>query len=92
VEAVFPLLDPALKDRVKFEMLNAYLADNAKTRLLARGGSYRRPDSRGRTLFNAQEFLIDVAEGRRDASSIPLLAPKSRSTRTRKARTTTKSN
>jgi polyphosphate kinase len=76
VEVVFPLRDPLLRDRVKNEILAAYLADNVKARILQRGGSYVREEAKGKTApFSAQEFLIDVAEGRRDASSIPVAAP-----------------
>jgi polyphosphate kinase len=76
VEVVFPLRDPLLRERVKLEILAAYLADNVKARTLQRGGSYVREASKGKTApFSSQEFLIDVAEGRRDASSIPVAAP-----------------
>jgi polyphosphate kinase len=71
VEVVFPLQDPLLRDRVKNELLMAYLADNVKARILQRGGSYVRETPKGAP-FSAQDFLIDVAEGRRNASSIPL--------------------
>ena len=75
VEVVFPLRDPLLRERVKNEILAAYLADNVKARSLQRGGSYVREESKGKTApFSAQEFLIDAAEGRRDASSIPVAA------------------
>ncbi|MGC2209788.1 MAG: polyphosphate kinase 1 [Candidatus Korobacteraceae bacterium] len=76
VEVVFPLRDPLLRERVKHEILAAYLADNVKARVLQRGGSYVREEAKGkRAPFSSQEFLIDVAEGRRDASSIPVGAP-----------------
>ena len=64
VEVVFPLRDPLLRERVKNEILAAYLADNVKARILQRGGSYVREEAKGKTApFSAQEFLIDVAEG-----------------------------
>jgi polyphosphate kinase len=76
VEVVFPLRDPLLRDRVKNEILAAYLADNVKARVLQRGGSYVRADAKGKAApFNSQEYLIDVAEGRRNASAIPVAAP-----------------
>jgi polyphosphate kinase len=72
VEVVFPVRDPMLRDRVKNEILDAYLADNAKSRILQRGGSYVREKIPPRsTPFSSQDFLIDVAEGRRDSASIP---------------------
>jgi polyphosphate kinase len=94
VEVVFPLRDPLLRERVKNEILAAYLADNVKARILQRGGSYVRENPPGKVApFNSQEFLIDVAEGRRNASSIPAPAsPKpqrraaQRATRTRVSR------
>ena len=72
VEVVFPVRDPLLRERVNNEILAAYLADNAKSRILQRGGSYVRENPPAKTPpFNSQDFLIDVAEGRRNASSIP---------------------
>jgi polyphosphate kinase len=69
---VFPLRDGLLRDRVKNEILAAYLADNVKARLLQHGGSYIRDKAKGKSApFNSQEFLIDVAEGKRDLSAIP---------------------
>ena len=67
VEVVFPLRDAMLRDRVKNEILAAYLADNVKARILQRGGSYVRAAGKNKTApFSAQDFLIDVAEGKSD--------------------------
>lgn len=73
VEVMFPIQDPLLLARLRQEILPAYLADTAKTRILKRGGTYARdPRSMGKTtLFNAQEFLIQVAEGKADLAAIP---------------------
>lgn len=91
VEVVFPVRDPLLRDRVKNEILAAYLADNTKARFLKKGGSYFTPP-RGKTVpFNAQEFLIDVAEGRRDVMSIPAAPEKPARPRPSRARTASKS-
>jgi len=77
VEVVFPLRDPLLRDRVKSEILAAYLADNVKARVLQRGGGYIREEAKGKTApFSAQDFLIDVAEGKRDLSAIPVAPAK----------------
>jgi polyphosphate kinase len=74
VEVVFPLRDAMLRDRVKNEILAAYLADNVKARILQRGGSYVRAAGKIKTApFSAQDFLIDVAEGKRDESAIPVV-------------------
>ncbi|PSH05670.1 MAG: polyphosphate kinase 1 [Acidobacteria bacterium] len=73
VEVVFPLRDQLLRDRVRHEILAAYLADNVKSRILQRGGTYTREETKGKSApFNSQEFLIDVAEGKRDFSAIPV--------------------
>jgi polyphosphate kinase len=72
VEVMCPLLDPSLKQRVKDEILAAYLADNTKARFLERNGRYfRAPRRRGDERFSAQDFLIAVAEGTGTAASIP---------------------
>ena len=72
VEVLCPVFNPALKQRLKDEILAAYLADNAKARFLDRNGSYFRPPHRraGKT-FSAQDFLIAVAEGTVNAGDIP---------------------
>jgi polyphosphate kinase len=90
VEVLFPLKNPLLRDRVMHEILAGYLADNLKTRFLQRDGSYRRPwqqargrngrPPRGRAGFNAQEFLIGVAEGKETPESIPVAAHRRSST------------
>jgi len=75
VEVVFPVRDPMLRQRLLDEVLYVYLADTAKTRLLQSDGTYIRAEellnSRrkqaaglGPAGFNAQEFLIGVAEGK----------------------------
>jgi len=77
VEVVFPLRDPLLRDRVRNEILAAYLADNAKSRELKRGGSYVRESAKIRSAsFSAQDFLIEAAEGKRDISAIPVAPPR----------------
>jgi polyphosphate kinase len=72
VEVLCPVLDPSLKQRVKDEILAAYLADNVKSRFLDRNGNYiRLPRRRGQKDFSAQDFLIAAAEGTASAASIP---------------------
>jgi polyphosphate kinase len=81
VEVLCPVLDPALKDRIKNEILAAYLADNTKARFLDRNGRYTRlPRRRGQTGFSAQDFLIALAEGTASAGDIPEPVMSSRST------------
>jgi polyphosphate kinase len=78
VEVVFPVFDPLLRQRVQQEILESYLADTAKARVLQADGEYVRASSlkRGRrsasqATFNAQEFLIGLAEGKRNIDAIP---------------------
>jgi polyphosphate kinase len=81
VEVLFPLKDRLLRGRVLHEILAAYLADNLKSRFLQKDGRYlrawqsatgrsKRPP-RGRAAFNAQEFLIALAEGTQSPENIP---------------------
>jgi polyphosphate kinase len=90
VEVLFPLRDPMLRYRVRHEILEAYLQDTAKARVLQRDGNYTRGGrkttarmGRASTGFSAQQFLIDVAEGKRSFEDIPATPSKrSRSIRT----------
>lgn len=88
VEVVFPVREPLLRQRVRQEILEAYLADNAKARVLQASGDYVRAgmlvSSRRRTpplRFNAQEFLIGLAEGSELLTAIPALSPRTPRTR-----------
>ena len=57
VEVVFPLRDPLLRDRVKNEILAAYLADNVKARMLqARGRLHSREARRARPCRSARRI------------------------------------
>ena len=87
---LFPIKDPMLKQRVRGEILEAYLADNTEARILQPDGRYVYADrmtSRSRSskrgvYFNAQEFLIALAEGKVTLDSIPELpTPRRRSVR-----------
>jgi polyphosphate kinase len=81
VEVLAPLREELLRERVRHEILDAYLADNRKARILTRDGTYLRPwqlvhgkrrkPPVGAAAFNAQEFLIDVAEGKQIALPPP---------------------
>ena len=77
VEVMFPVKDPILRDRIRHEILAAYLADTVKSRVLTRQGSYipawqaagkHKPPAPG---FNAQEFLVALAEGKQTIQAIP---------------------
>jgi len=87
VEVIFPIKDELLRERVRQEILEAYLADNVKSRVLQKNGSYVRPwQAEGKrkppaasAAFNAQEFLLRLAEGKQDLEAIPTApAPKGR--------------
>jgi polyphosphate kinase len=78
VEALFPVQDPVLHHRLRGEILEAYLADDLKARVLRSDGTYVRAWQTGRAgrkplspSFNAQQFLIEVAEGKRTEKDIP---------------------
>lgn len=77
VEVLFPIKDPMLRQRIRGEILEAYLADNTQARLLQADGRYVDPGAtRGRSTkrrmqFNAQEFLIALSEGKVTLDSIP---------------------
>ena len=77
VEVLFPIRDSMLRYRIRHEILEAYLQDTAKARILQRDGSYVRGQRKARTKttsgFSAQQFLIDVAEGKRSFEDIPKL-------------------
>jgi polyphosphate kinase len=77
VEVMFPVKDPLLRARIRHEILNAYLTDNVKARVLRKDGSYVRAwQAAGKSAppvpsFNAQEFLIALAEGKQTIEAIP---------------------
>lgn len=72
VEVLCPVREPSLKQRIKSEILAAYLADNVKARFLDRNGRYTHAvRRRGDTGFSSQDFLIAVAEGTATAADIP---------------------
>jgi len=79
VEVVFPVKDELLRERLRQEVLQSYLVDNVKSRVLQKDGTYvrswraqgrRRPPAASAS-FNAQEFLIGLAEGRQVLDTIP---------------------
>jgi polyphosphate kinase len=85
VEVLVPLRDEMLRERVRREILDAFLADNRKSRILLKDATYIRAWQTGRgksnrppvgaAAFSAQDFLMSVAEGK---ASLPLPAPPSR--------------
>src|SRR5271166_5689671 len=87
VEVLVPLRDEMLRQRVRHEILDAYLADDRKARILLKDTTYirawqpvhwkrnRRPPT-GAAAFSAQDFLISVAEGKQLSVPPPLPARK----------------
>jgi polyphosphate kinase len=59
-EVVFPVVDPALKRRLHEEILESYLHDNIKARLMCPDGSYERAPKTGPPL-SAQQYLMELS-------------------------------
>ncbi|WP_266158054.1 polyphosphate kinase, partial [Dyella silvatica] len=59
IEVAFPILDPALAERVYDETLANYLADNAQAWLLNSDGHYTRAQPGDTAPHNAQQTLLD---------------------------------
>jgi polyphosphate kinase len=79
VEVLSPIRDAFLRDRVRHEILEVYLADTAKARFLQRDGTYvharerlRKRRGKPQPGFNAQEFLIGLAEGKNSLEVVPV--------------------
>jgi len=89
VEVLFPVKDALLRERIRQEILETYLADNRKARILQKDGTYirawraqgKRKPPAGAAAFNSQEFLIGLAEGKRSPEEIPAV-PATRPRRT----------
>jgi polyphosphate kinase len=97
VEVLVPLRDEFLRERVRREILDAYLADNRKARILLRNGTYihawqglhgtrKRKPPTGAASFSAQDFLISVAEGKQGEVIVPPESPARKRRFTVKAR------
>ncbi|HEY0760531.1 MAG TPA: polyphosphate kinase 1 [Acidisarcina sp.] len=74
-EVVFPVRDLQLRSRLRNEILAAYLADSRKARLLGPDGAYtyaaQTPAGKSAPAFDAQEFLMRLAEGKVSIEEIP---------------------
>jgi len=66
-EVVFPVTQPDLSERLRKEILGAYLADNVKARLLQASGEYVRAAA-GSVPFAAQDYLMALASALVDAT------------------------
>ncbi|HEX4020035.1 MAG TPA: polyphosphate kinase 1 [Acidobacteriaceae bacterium] len=82
-EVVFPVLDPLLRQRLRDDILSAYLADTRKTRWLLPSGEYIRaanPLDTSSVAFSAQEYFMRQAEGKSLLESPPPAALPPRAT------------
>jgi polyphosphate kinase len=80
VEVMFHVRNPLLCNQIVTEVVEPYLADTDKTRILLEDGNYvRATNTRAAKFaqngfhFNAQEFLIGFAEGREALGEVPAL-------------------
>jgi polyphosphate kinase len=73
-EVVFPVRDPVALARIHDEILPAYLADTLKARVQQPDGSYLRASKLLKDVkpFSAQEFLMQLAEGKAGLDAIPM--------------------
>jgi polyphosphate kinase len=79
-EVIFPVLDPQLRQRIRNEILAAYLADTVESSFLMPSGEYVHASDHNRagkprTLFHAQNFFMRLAEGKATAEDIPASSP-----------------
>ena len=65
VELLFPVEDECNKARVK-NIINLYLSDTDKTRILHSTGAYSRVDKRGKESLNVQDYFYDYIKNKID--------------------------
>ena len=70
-EVVFPIRDAQIRNRIRNEILAAYLADTVKSRMETAAGAYPRLRAPDGKRFSAQDFFIRLAEGRDSVDGIP---------------------
>lgn len=74
-EVIFPVLAPRAAERLRWEILEAYLRDDVKSRILHPDGVYRRvapvPPADGSALLSAQEWLMRLSK-EQELRSTPL--------------------
>lgn len=65
IELMYPIIDPDLKERLILEILNTYLKDNMKARILQSDGSYvlKQPGKGEKKLRAQKRFIKMVREG-----------------------------
>ncbi len=70
-EVVFPIRDAQIRNRIRNEILAAYLADTSMSRMETAMGEYLRVKAPEGKRFSAQDFFIRLAEGRDSIDGIP---------------------
>jgi polyphosphate kinase len=72
-EVAFPIRDAAARARIHDEILPAYIADTIKARIQQPDGTYVRASQmlKDAPAFSAQDFLMNLAEGKLDLDAIP---------------------
>ncbi len=97
-EAVFPIAAGPLRSRLRNEILETYLQDNVKARLLQPSGEYVRAPHHGPRI-EAQAHFMDLADNpvavpvlSADASSAPVRKPSTKQATVKRARTAQKSS
>jgi len=88
-EVVFPVRDPAALARIHNEILPAYMADTVKARVQQPDGNFQRASKmiKDAPVFSAQDFLIQLAEGKTDLGAIPAPSAAERAPSAQKAAT-----
>ena len=64
-EVMFPVVDPVLSERLRSEILDTYLDDNVRARLLQPDGRYLRAPKDGTQPLHAQEWLMELSQAER---------------------------
>jgi polyphosphate kinase len=75
VEALFPIYDPEIKQRIVEDILPAELRDNEDARVLQPNGTYVPvPRAEGDTPFSAQRYFMESATARAEAALLEAAA------------------
>jgi polyphosphate kinase len=70
-EVLFPVCDPAAMQRLRHEILECYLRDDVKARLLQPDGTYvRAPHAPDHTCLSAQDWLMQLSKNRDQGTGI----------------------
>jgi polyphosphate kinase len=69
VEILFPVQEPGIKGRLRDEILDTYLADTAKARVMRPDGTYERSVSAADEWLESQAALLALAASGHEASS-----------------------